>query len=93
LLVVSLGPGSGLNDLVFQLELAGADRLVDHLPDLLVQLVLLPDAVRGPEQHRRDRHQIRRHGTSTSVSGHGSSVRGLDPGYVVCVVDAGDAQA
>src|SRR4029077_11275459 len=34
-----------------------ADPLVDHLPDLLVQLVLLPDAVRGPQQHRRDRHQ------------------------------------
>jgi hypothetical protein len=34
-----------------------ADPLVDHLPDLLVQLVLLPDAVRGPHQHRRDRHQ------------------------------------
>ena len=30
------------------LRLAGADRLVDHLPDLLVQPVLLPDAVRGP---------------------------------------------
>ena len=34
-----------------------ADPLVDHLPDLLVQLVLLRDAVRGPQQHRRDRHQ------------------------------------
>src|SRR6266536_5525149 len=34
-----------------------ADPLVDHLPDLLVQLVLLPDAVGGPQQHRRDRHQ------------------------------------
>ena len=34
-----------------------ADPLVDHLPDLLVQLVLLPDPVRGPQQHRRDRHQ------------------------------------
>jgi hypothetical protein len=40
------------NDFVFQLELGGADRLVDHLPDFLVQLVLLPDAVRGPQQHR-----------------------------------------
>jgi hypothetical protein len=30
---------------------------VDHLPDLLIQPVLLPDAVRGPQQHRRDRHQ------------------------------------
>src|SRR2546428_10368398 len=27
-----------------------ADPLVDHLPDLLVQLVLLPDAVRGAQQ-------------------------------------------
>src|SRR5690349_23371800 len=34
-----------------------ADPLVDDLPDLLVQLVLLPDAVRGAQQHRRDRHQ------------------------------------
>src|SRR5215469_15980448 len=33
------------------------DPVVDDLPDLLVQLVLLPDAVRGPEQHRRDRDQ------------------------------------
>ena len=38
-------------------RLAGADPLVDHLPDVLIQLVLLPDAVRGPQQHRRDRHQ------------------------------------
>ncbi|HEY6685626.1 MAG TPA: hypothetical protein VI094_05390 [Propionibacteriaceae bacterium] len=38
------------NDLVFQLQFAGADRLVDHLPDFLVQLVLRPDAVRGPQQ-------------------------------------------
>ena len=30
------------------LRRAGADRLVDHLPDLLIQPVLLPDAVRGP---------------------------------------------
>jgi hypothetical protein len=45
------------NDLVFQLEFAGADRLVDHLPDLPIQLVLLPDAVRGPQQHRRNRDQ------------------------------------
>jgi hypothetical protein len=30
------------------LRLAGADRLVDYLPDLVVQQVLLPDAVRGP---------------------------------------------
>jgi hypothetical protein len=30
------------------LRLAGTDGLVDHLPDLLVQPVLLPDAVRGP---------------------------------------------
>jgi hypothetical protein len=29
------------------LRLAGANRLVDHLPDLLVELVLLPNAVRG----------------------------------------------
>src|SRR4029450_9295400 len=39
------------------LRRAGADRLVDHLPDLLVELVLLPDAVRGTEQDRRYRHQ------------------------------------
>jgi hypothetical protein len=47
-LLLSVGPG-----FVFQLELGCADRLVDHLPDFLVQLVLLPDAVRGPQQHRR----------------------------------------
>jgi DNA-binding CsgD family transcriptional regulator len=34
-------------------RLAGADPLVDHL----IQPVLLPDAVRGAQQHRRDRHQ------------------------------------
>src|SRR5688572_5415693 len=39
------------------LGLAGADRLVDHLPDLLVQPVLLPDPVRGPQQHRWYRNQ------------------------------------
>src|SRR6516165_7449506 len=34
-----------------------ADPFVDYLPDLLVQLVLLPDAVGGPQQHRRDSYQ------------------------------------
>src|SRR5215831_5704630 len=34
-----------------------ASPFVDHLPDLLVQLVLLPDAVSGPQQYGLDRHQ------------------------------------
>src|SRR5215218_5011621 len=42
------------------LRLAGADRLVDHLPDLLVKPVLLPDAVRGSQQHRWYRNQPNR---------------------------------
>jgi hypothetical protein len=41
------------NDLVFQLELGGADRLVDHLPDL-------PVLVPGPQPHRRYRDQTDR---------------------------------
>ena len=33
---------------------------VDHLPDFLVQLVFLPNAVRGTQQHRRNRNQANR---------------------------------
>ena len=43
--------------LVLHLGRAAADRLVDHLPDLLIELVLLPNAVRGAQQHRRHRYQ------------------------------------